>query len=141
MSELDVSFYDIDDSDIGTFAVGRITLSDDAAGAWRLKLIEDVPGFVTYEFSGSIADGVVTYGSSSPFNGMTQVEVGDFQNKQYMIAQGFQFDENGQLIRPKWSGTIGEQAPVVDPLRTSPEPNTLALLGLGLGLCLRRCIR
>lgn len=138
-TELDVSFYNTDGSDTGTFSVGRITLSDDAVGTWHLGLTEDIYGSAMYQYSGTITEGVMVHQSSSQFNGMMLVDVRDYQRKQYMISQGFQYDENGELIRPKWSYTLGVDEPAHDHSSViSPEPTTMTLLGLGVGFCLSR---
>lgn len=141
-SELDVSFFNIDDTDTGTFSVGWITLTDDAEGNWYLGLTEDVYGQAMYQYSGTISDGVMVLQSSSPFNGMLRHDIYLIQFKQYMTAMGIPFDEDGNPLpsgKP-WSWTLGQETPVDNNVGIFPEPTTLALLGFGMGFCVRRRI-
>lgn len=135
-TELDTSFYDVDKTDVGTFPVGRITLSNDATGSWSLALTDADFKNVKYEFSGTINNGVVDFQNASQFNGMTFVEVSDLKRKQYMLSLGIKFDEQGNRIwGPPTPMTLVQSTPDSEPA-TLPEPHTLAVFGLGLTLCL-----
>ena len=139
-SELDVSFYNNNDSDTGTFSVGRITLTDDAEGTWSLGLTEDIYGQAMYRYSGTIAGGVMELQFSSQYNGMLRHDIYLIEFKQYLTAMGIPFDNDGVPLPPSkpWSWKLGQETPADYSVGIFPEPNTLAFFGLGVALCVRR---
>jgi len=133
-SRLDVAFYNIDKTNIGTFSIGRITLSDDAVGDW--SLISLTADRQRIDLVGTITKGEVTIDAEASAAASLAF---------YLNSEEYQRTLPLPTIVPKNTVFVSHATPVVfspelnNPSAdaTLPEPGSVALLGLG-GLALLR---
>ncbi len=134
-SRLSVSFYNTALTDVGTFSIGRVTLSDDAIGAWSLiSLTEDRQ---RVDLVGTVARG--------------QIEIDTEASAAVSWAAYQTTYEYWLLYPPTYEREVIDYSYLLEPVVFSPElsdtetndilpePGTVALLGLGGLALLRRC--
>ncbi len=128
-TELDVSFYNINSSDTGTFSIGRVTLSDDAVGTWSLLAVAD--GDQLFDLVGTITQGVMTVDAEASAAAALA---------RYLNSDEYQRTLPRRIIEREPVDLTSRLTPVLpfpqlDAI--SPEPGMMALVGLG-GLALLR---
>jgi PEP-CTERM motif-containing protein len=133
MSRLDVSFYNIDKTDIGTFSIGRITLSNDSVGAW--SLISLTADRQRIDLVGTINKGQIVVDAEASAAASLAFYLNSDEYQRTLPRRTYEPD-NSTFINPI---KPLQPSPELNPESNAilPEPGTVVLLGLG-GLALLR---
>lgn len=133
-SRLDVTFFNFDKTDLGTFPIGRITLSDDAEGSW--SLISLTADRQRVDLIGTITKGVMAVDAEASAAAALAAYLNSDEHQRTLPRPTFErehFDVTS-LFSPVLPFPEVVDSEANAPL---PEPGTAALLGLG-GLALLR---
>ena len=135
-SRLDVTFYNIDKTDIGTFSIGRITLSDDAIGAW--SLISLTADRQRIDLVGTVAKGQIVIDTEASAAASLAFYLNSDEYKRTLPPRTYEREviDYSYLLEPVVFSPELSDTETNDIL---PEPGTVALLGLGGLALLRRC--
>ena len=141
-AELDTSWYNMADTDIGTITIGRVTMTNDAVGSMAIMLTND--GKETVELSITIDSGAAQ--ASMPSGGslaFKTIELVDIESS-FQTFRDSIFDPNIKDTRVRTPINMFSYDPI--PTKTIspgqdeslPDPATMVLLGTGLGIVVMR---
>lgn len=136
-TKLDVSFYNVAKDNIGTFSIGRITLSEDAIGTWslasntgddqRVDLVGTISnGLFSVDADASAAAALAAYMQTAEYEREHRRQ-GEYVPKDFDITTLFV-----PIPEPPVEVTDDETS------STLPEPGMGALVGLGILAAFRR---
>jgi len=132
-TRLNVSFYNFATTNIGTLPIGRITLSQDAVGTWRLLAVNGWGD--TVDLVGTIDQGVIAIDTEASL--LIYMDSPKYKRLHPPQFEREVFDVSSHFRPILPFPEIGEPDPAPTN-STLPEPGTVALLGLGAAALLRR---
>jgi hypothetical protein len=79
--KVDLTWYTLSTSDVGTFTLGRFTLTNTAQGTWALRLDSDeavAPYYSTFLLHGKVQNGLLVSSLQGDYNGNGKVDAADY---------------------------------------------------------------
>jgi hypothetical protein len=126
-SGINLEWYTTTNTDVGTFTLGRFTLSNDAAGTFQLRL-DSLNQTAPFTLSGNVQNGLLVAGLTDDYNGNGKVDAADYVLWRKSPAN-FGGDPAGyNTWRANFANPPGSGLGVA----SVPEPRTAVLLAVAM---------